>query len=136
MVGHGRRRQVDRSRWRQFLTVGEHFGRAADMAAGSEYWNAAGVLIVHAAVAMTDAITVRVGAIKHTGEDHGAAADLLGEVLAIDADGKRAIAHLRAILEEKTLVSYSGHVYRREDVGRMSRHLARYQAWAGRYLVP
>ena len=46
----GRRRQVDRSRWRQFRSVGEHFAKAAEVATEFEYWNAAGVLLVHAAI--------------------------------------------------------------------------------------
>lgn len=58
MVRPGRRRHVDRSRWRQFHTVAEHFAEAAEIAREFEYWNAAGVLLVHAAIALTDSLTV------------------------------------------------------------------------------
>lgn len=54
----GRRRQVERNRWRQFRTVGESFAQAAEMATEFQYWNVAGVLLVHAAIALTDALTV------------------------------------------------------------------------------
>lgn len=136
MPGRGRRRQVDRSRWRQFLTVAEHFAQAAEVAKTFEYWNGAGVLMVHAAIALTDAITVKVGGVKSASGDHGVAADLLEEVVAVDAEGRKAIGHLRALLEEKNLVSYSGQVYGQEDIRRMGRHLARYQAWARQLLMP
>jgi hypothetical protein len=63
------------------------------------------------------------------------AADLLETVVAIDAEGKKAINHLRKLIEEKNLVSYSGEIYRREDVHRMARHPARYRAWADRLLA-
>jgi hypothetical protein len=94
----GRRRQVERSRWRQFRSVGENFAKAAEVATEFEYWNAAGVLLVHAAIALTDALTVKVGGVKN-------------------------------------LVSYSGEIYRREDIRRMGRHLGRYRAWADRLLA-
>ena len=100
-----------------------------------QYWNAAGVLLVHAAIALTDALTIKVGGVKSAGEDHLLAADLLEMVLAVDADAKRAISHLRALVQEKTLVSYSGEVYRQEDIRRMARHLSRYRTWADRLLT-
>lgn len=131
----GRRQQVDRSRWRQFHTVADNFVRAAEVASNSEYWNAAGVLIVHAAIALTDALTVKVGGVKSAAEDHRLAADLLEAVLAVDPEGKKAIGHLRGLLEEKSLVAYSGEIYRREDIRRMHRHLERYQNWARRLLT-
>jgi hypothetical protein len=126
----GRRRHVDRAQWRQFYTVASHFAEAAEVATEFGYWNAAGVLLVHAAIALTDAITVKVGAVKSVGEDHMLAADLLETVLATDAAGKKAINHLRALVQEKTLVSYSGQIYRQDDIRRMTRHLARYRTWA------
>ena len=135
MPRSGRRRQVDRSRWRQFLAVADSFVRAAGVARGSEYWNAAGLLIVHAAIALTDALTVKVGGVKSAAEDHRLAADLLETVLAVDPEGKKAIGHLRALLEEKNLVAYSGEIYRQEDIRRMHRHLERYRTWAGRLLA-
>lgn len=129
MPRSGRRRQVERSRWRQFYAVSENFAQAAKLASDSEYWNAAGVLLVHSAIALTDALTVKVGGAKSVGEDHMEAANLLEDVLAVDAEGKKAIGHLRALIEEKNLVSYSGEIYRREDIRPMARHLERYQGW-------
>ena len=126
----GRRRQVDRTRWQQFHTVAQNFAQAAQMATEFQYWNAAGVLFVHAAIALTDALTVKVGGVKSAGEDHMLAADLLESVLAVDAEAQKAIRHLRALVQEKTLVSYSGAIYRQEDVRRMARHLERFRRWA------
>jgi hypothetical protein len=119
----GRRRHIDRARWRQLHTVAIHFAEAA------------GVLLVHAAIAPTDAITVKVGGVKSVGEDHTLAADLLEMIVAADAAGKKAINHLRALIQEKNLVSYSGEIYRHDDIRRMARHLARYRTWADRLLT-
>jgi hypothetical protein len=115
--------------------VGEHFAQAAQLATEFQYWNAAGVLLVHAAIALTDALTIKAGGVKSAGEDHLLAADLLETVLVMDAEAKRAIGHLRALIQEKTLVSYSGEFYRQEDVRRMARHLNRYRTWADRLLT-
>ena len=124
----GRRRQVDRARWRQFYAVAENFAQAAEKATEFQYWNAAGVLLVHASIALTDALTVKIGGAKSAGEDHMLAADLLESVLAVDAEAKKAIRHLRTLIQEKTLVSYSGMIYRQEDIRRMTSHLDRYRA--------
>jgi cobyrinic acid a,c-diamide synthase len=131
----GRRRHVDRSRWHQFRAVAENFANTAEVAAEFEYWNAAGVLLVHAGIAFTDAVTVKIGGVKSAGEDHALAADLLEAVVAVDAEGKKAVGHFRTLVEEKTLVSYSGEIYRRDDVRRMARHLDRYRTWANRLLA-
>jgi hypothetical protein len=56
--------------------VAENFAQAAAMAVEFQYWNAAGVLLVHSAIALTDALTVKIGGVKSTGEDHMLAADL------------------------------------------------------------
>jgi hypothetical protein len=53
----------------------------------------------------------------------------------VDAEAKRAIGHLRALIQEKTLVSYSGEIYRQGDVRRMMRHLSRYRGWLDRLLT-
>jgi cobyrinic acid a,c-diamide synthase len=121
-------------KWREQY-IAENFIQAAEVAKEFEYWNAAGVLIVHAAIALTDAVTVKVGGVKSVGEDHSLAGDLLQEVVAVDNEGKKAIGHLRLILEEKTLVSYSGRIYRHEDIRRMARHLERYRGWARQVLA-
>jgi hypothetical protein len=115
--------------------VAEYFARAADLATEFQYWNAAGVLFVHAAIALADALTVKVGGVKSVGEDHMLAADLLESVLAVDTEGKKAIGHLRALIQEKSLVSYSGAIYRQEDIRRMARHLSRYRSWTDRLLT-
>jgi hypothetical protein len=50
--------------------------KAAEVVTEFEYWNAAGVLLVHAAIALTDALTVKVGGVKSAGGDHMLAAAL------------------------------------------------------------
>jgi len=124
-----RRKSVPASQWTQFHHLAGVFKDAASLAREFEYWNAAGVLIVHSAIAFTDALTVKIGGVKSRSDDHYQTGQLVQEVFALDADGKRALRHFFAVIEEKTLVSYSGKIYRRSDITSLWKHLERYQKW-------
>lgn len=134
MAAKGSRITVDRSRSRDYAAVAKNFMQGAELAKEFEYWNAAGVLIVHAAIAYTDAITIKVGGVKSRGEDHMMAVRLVEEVVALESHGKKAMQHLRRIIEEKNLVSYSGEIYHRSDVSRLWKRLERYTQWAEEFL--
>lgn len=124
-----RRKSVPSSNWKQFHHLAIVFKDAASLARDFEYWNAAGVLIVHAAIAFTDAITVKIGGVKSRGDDHYQAGQLVQETVTLDVGGKRALRHFFAIIGEKSLVSYSGTIYRRKEITSLSNHLDRYQKW-------
>jgi hypothetical protein len=130
------RRRLNRAKWRDLEGVGRSFAEAAELAAEFEYWNAAGVLIVHAGIALADAIAVRLTGTKNSGDDHVQAAALLQEVVVGDQESSRAIRQLRAILQEKTRVSYSGEVYSAADVARLRKHFNRFRRWAETLLLP
>lgn len=131
MTPRGQRRaSVPRSKSPDYARVGENFYRGAELAKEFEYWNAAGVLIVHAAIAYTDAVTIRLGGVKSRGEDHMAAADLLRQVAALDEEGLRAARHLERVIHEKNRVSYEGDIYTRKDIEELWKRLLRYRSWA------
>ena len=120
---------VPRLKSRDYLRVADNFRQGAEAARAFEYWNAAGLLAVHAAIAYTDALTIHVGSVKCHGEDHMAAADLLKEIVVMDDAGKKAVIHLLRLLEQKNLVSYSGEIYAQKDVDTIWKHLERYRPW-------
>lgn len=130
------RQTVDQSRWHDFARVGRSFADAAELAAEFEYWNAAGVLMVHATIAFGDAVSVRLAGAKSAGEDHAQAADLLQSVVVGDRESKTAIRHFRSVIQEKNRVSYSGEVYIRRDVSRLRKHFERFRKWAETLLLP
>ena len=125
-----RRVSVAKSRKSDYIRVAENFYKGAEVAKEFDYYNAAGVLIVHAAIAYTDALTIKFGGVKSKGEDHMAAVDLLQQVVALDEQGKAGTRHLEKIINEKNRVSYEGEVYTKKDVDNLWKHLLRYQAWA------
>lgn len=125
-----RRTSVHRTKYHDYIKVADNFYLGAELAKEFEYWNAAGVLIIHAAIAYTDAITIKVGGVKSQGEDHMAAVDLLRKVVALDEAGQKASNHFARMIEQKNLVSYSGEVYARTDIENLWKQLERYKEWS------
>ncbi|OGR68024.1 MAG: hypothetical protein A2081_02655 [Elusimicrobia bacterium GWC2_61_19] len=121
---------VPKSKRSDYAMVGDNFYKGAEVAREFEYHNAAGVLIVHAAIAYTDAVTIKFGGVKSKGEDHMAAAELLRQVVALDEKGLAGARHLERIINEKNRVSYEGEIYTRKDVDMLWKHLLRYREWA------
>ena len=59
---------VDRSKFREYQRVAQHFYDAAKDSIDLEYWTAAAVLIVHAAIAYADALCIKVSGQRSVGE--------------------------------------------------------------------
>ena len=53
------RKSVDRTQFIKYRETAEHFYNAAKDSIELEYWTAAGVLIVHSAIAYADALCVK-----------------------------------------------------------------------------
>src|SRR5258706_15851606 len=107
---HSGRVSCHRQKFGDYLKVADGFYKRAEAARTFEYWNAAGVLIIHAAIAYTDAITIKVGGVKSQGEDHMAAVDLLRDVVALDEAGQKASNHFAGLIGQKKTVQYRGEV--------------------------
>jgi len=121
---------VPKARSKDYRKVAENFYQGAEAAREFEYWNAAGVLIVHAAIAYTDAVTIRRGGVKSKGEDHAAAIGLLRSLIAVDDAAKKALRQFERMIHEKNRVSYEGEMYTRKDIGVLWKSLERYRMWA------
>lgn len=130
MTPRGSRRvQVPRPRGQDYCAVADSFFNGAQVAKDFEYWNAAGVLIVHAAIAYTDALTIKFGGVRSKGEDHMAAADLLRQVARLDETDLLQVRHLERIINEKNRVSYEGEIFHQKDIEPLWKHLTRYREW-------
>lgn len=121
---------VPRSKKQDYVSVADNFYKGAEVAREFDYYNAAGVLIVHSAIAYTDALTIKFGGVRSKGEDHMAAVDLLRQVIALDDKGLAGARHLERIINEKTRVSYEGEIYTKKDVETLWKHLLRYRDWS------
>ena len=121
---------VHRTKVKDYQSVAESFYRGAELAREFEYWNAAGVLIVHAAIALADAIAIKLAAVKSRGDDHHETIALLEAVVAPSEEKKKALQHLRRIIDHKNAVSYSGELYDRKDIEQLWKQVARFRQWA------
>jgi hypothetical protein len=123
------RKRVERSDWTGFLAAAEENYASACAVQASRKYRAAGILLVHAAIAVTDALTVRAGGVKSTGEHHQEAVDLVRELLPNAAGLGPSLRHLEAITHEKNRVSYTGDPFTATDIARMRSHHGRYALW-------
>jgi hypothetical protein len=130
MVRRTGRKSIDRARFRQFQRVAGHFREAAEASIELEYWTAAGVLIVHSAIAFADALCIKLSGQKSAGENHEDAVALVDEVVARNDEKQKAVGQLRRIIEEKTKVSYLGELYGPKEVKEMWKRLERFADWA------
>ena len=130
MAKRSRRTSVPRIRSRQYQSVAEHFFVAAKDSLELEYWTAAGLLIVHSAIAYTDALCIQQSGQKSSGDNHEDAVALLDEVVAGGEEKTKAINQLRRIIEEKTKVSYLGDLYSSAQAEELWKRLKRYRDWA------
>ncbi len=124
------RATVDRSKVSDYLKVADNFYRGAEVAREFEYWNAAGVLIVHAAIALADAVSIKLGGVKSRGDDHHDTIALLEELVASSEQKRKALQQLRRIIDHKNTVSYSGSVYEEADIEQLWKQVSRFREWA------
>lgn len=134
MVKKTTRKSIDRSASKNYRIVAENFYNGAEIAMEYEYWNAAGVLIVHAAIAYSDAICIKYGGVKSQSEDHHRIVSLIKELIVESKEKKSALNQLERIIEHKTAVSYSGEIYDKKDIDMLWKYLERFKVWAERLL--
>ncbi|MCI0472918.1 MAG: hypothetical protein L0Y76_04970 [Ignavibacteria bacterium] len=125
---------VDKQKAKDFITVAKNFFNGAEVAAEYEYWNAAGVLIVHSAIAYSDAITVKYGKTKSKSDDHQDVINLIDSLVAGSEDKNKALIQLSKIISHKNLFSYSGDIYTRKDIQFLWKYLERFASWAEKIL--
>lgn len=129
MVRRVTRKRVDRSDWTGYLAAAQETYDSGCAVQAARKYRAAGILLVHAAIALTDALTVRAGGVKSTGEHHQEAIDLVRELLRNTTGLGPALRHLEAIIHEKNRVSYTGDPFTASDIGRMRTHYERFSVW-------
>jgi hypothetical protein len=124
------RKKVNFTEYKKFRIVADNFYKAAQIASEYEYYNAAGVLIIHSAIALADSITVKLSSSKVSGDNHYEILTLLKETVPDSKDANQALNHLEKLIHHKNAVSYSGEIYHRKDISLLWKHFERYKNWA------
>jgi hypothetical protein len=94
MVRQAQKLTINRAKAANYKSIAENFYEGAKVAADYEYWNAAGVLIVHSAIAYGDAVTIKLGGVKSKGDNHQALVNLLDSIIPVSSDKNKALLQL------------------------------------------
>jgi hypothetical protein len=135
MTSRSPRKKIDPSRYIGFKEVAKNFHEGAKIAAEYSYYNAAGLLIVHSAIAYSDAASVKNGGVKIQGDNHYEIISLLDDLISHSTEKKKALNQLKNIIDHKNRVSYSGDVYHKKDIDSLWKHFERYKAWVDELLM-
>lgn len=129
MTSRSPRKKIDSNRYIGFKEVAKNFYEGAKIASEYSYYNAAGVLIVHSAIAYSDSVSIKNGGVKIQGDNHYEIISLLDDLIPHSADKKKALNQLKIIIDHKNKVSYSGDVYHKKDIDALWKHFERYKVW-------
>lgn len=124
------KKKIEPVRYLDFLEVAKNFYEGAKVASEYSYYNAAGVLIVHSAIAYSDAISIKNKGIKIQGDNHYEIISLLDDLIVPSEKKKKAIIQLKHIIDHKNKVSYSGDIYSKKDIELLWKQIDRFKAWA------
>ena len=129
MVKKVSRKNYDSGKYTDFRKVSDNFYEGAKVASEFEYYNAAEVLIVHAAIALADAVTIRLSSTKCAGNNHYEIIHLLKESVAGSKENNSALIHFEKIIDHKNAVSYQGEIYKKADITKLFKHFERFKSW-------
>lgn len=129
MVKKVPRKKYESTNYSNFLKVADNFSEAAGLAVEYEYFNAAGVLIIHSAIALADAVTIRFSSAKCTGDNHYEVIKLLKESVPNSKIASNAITHFEKLIDHKNAVSYQGELYKQSDINMLLKHHERFESW-------
>lgn len=120
----------DSAKHKNFLNVANNFANAADLAYEFDYYNAAGVLYIHAAIAYSDAITIKLSGKKSSGDNHYEVIQLLENVVPVTRIDNKAFNNLKSLIDHKNLISYTGDIYQQKDLVKIRKSFNRFKEWA------
>lgn len=130
MVRKVMRKTIVSSDYSKYYRLSTKFYQGAILSFDNGNYNSAGVLIVHAAIALADAVTIRYSSTKASGENHYEVIKLLQETVPQLPETKSATAHLERIVDHKNAVSYQGKLYVKSDIDQLLKHYDRFYRWA------
>jgi len=68
--------------------------------------------------------------VKSRSENHLEVINLIREKVQDDQRRNKALSQLEALIAHKSVVSYSGDIYRKSDIDKMIKHYERFVIWA------
>jgi hypothetical protein len=130
MVKRVPRKVISSSDYKKFYLLAKKFYEGAVLAIEHQNFNSGGVLLVHAAIALADSVTIRFSSTKAAGDNHYEVINLLREVVPENQETKSGLMHIEKIIDHKNAVSYQGKLYTVSDIEQLRKHYLRFAARA------
>jgi hypothetical protein len=128
-------KKIEVNKYLDFIKVSDDFSNGSESAYTFEYYNAAGVLVIHDAIALADAVTIKLSGKKCSGESHYDIIDLLRLVTPPSQNKNKSLDQFKKLIDHKNKVSYYGDVYLKKDVDKLLNYFKRVKSWAGMLLI-
>lgn len=123
-------KKIEAHKHLDFENISKDFASGCDSAYAFEYYNAAGVLIIHAAIALADSITIKLAGKKCSGDSHYDIIELLRQVTPPSSNKSKALDQFKKLIDHKNQVSYQGDIYYKKDVDKLLKYFERFKSWA------
>ncbi len=127
--------KVDKTEVKKYRMIAKGFYDAAVSERDLKRWNAAGLLIVHSAIAYADVLTIKYGGVKSRSENHQDVVKLLENVIKESESKSNALNQLERLIAHKSTVAYSGELYDQQDIEKLLKHLERFKTWAEKLIT-
>ncbi len=134
MVKKTTKKAVETSKFRDFQHVAINFIEGAKVAYEFEYYQASGLLAIHSAIALADAITVKLLSEKCAGENHYEVLNLMNDAVPKNKANNNPLKQFKNLIDHKNLISYTGDIYSKKDVDKILKHYERFANWANSIL--
>jgi hypothetical protein len=125
-----RTRKVDKARSVSYRERSDQYDASARAAAELRHWDAAVGNAIHAAISMTDALTVGHLGMRSASQDHAEAVKLFHQLSFAKKELDDNGSHLSMLLDLKTFAEYEDRRLREKDWEEAERRLSRFRAWA------
>ena len=123
-------KRIDRSKFLDFQKVANSFIEGGKLANEFGYYNASGVLVIHAVIALADALTIKFASRKAKGDSHYDIITLLKDSIPENFMNNNAINNFKKLIDHKNIVSYSGDIYYKKDIDKLMKQYDRFANWA------
>ena len=122
-------KKIEVNKYLDFIKVSKDFSNGCESAYAFEYYNAAGVLIIHAAIALADAVTIKLSGKKCSGKSHYDIIDLLNSVTPPSSNKSKSMDQFKKLIDHKNKISYYGDIYTKKDVDKLIKYFDRFKLW-------
>lgn len=122
-------KKIEVSKHKNFERISKDFANGCDSAYAFEYFNAAGVLVIHAAIALADSVTIKLAGKKCSGDSHYDIIELSRQVTPSSTNKNKALDQFKKLIDHKNQVSYHGDIYYKKDVDRLLKYFERFRSW-------